>query len=258
MPDNASAPPRWIALEGAVNVRDLGGLPARGGRTRPGVLLRGDNMAGLTPADVTILVERHRLSRLIDLRSSVELIASGPSPLLAAGITHDHLPLLPDADLARRRRAIQERWASGQPTAFAAGYEEYLDLGLASIAAAFATLAAGGVPALVHCTAGRDRTGALVAILLDAAGVDRTAIVADYAATAERATALAVRLAGMSGREQEAVLATAARLATHPQTMENLLAHLDAEHGGSIGLLRTAGISKAQLAEWEHILVAPA
>ena len=85
----------WIDLDGAVNVRDVGGLPAAdGGQTVPGRLLRADNLQELSPADVTRLVRDFGLTTVIDLRSSAELAAEGPAPLDAVpGVQHVHHPV---------------------------------------------------------------------------------------------------------------------------------------------------------------------
>ena len=80
---------RWIALQGAANVRDLGGLPLRGGgATASGVLLRADNLQGLTARDVR---------RLVDLRSEVDVELGGPGPLVGEErVEIRHRSLLPE------------------------------------------------------------------------------------------------------------------------------------------------------------------
>src|SRR6516225_11011063 len=72
----------WIDLEGAVNVRELGGLPTDdGGQTVAGRLLRADNLQELSPSDVHRLVRDIGLTTVVDLRSSAELASEGPAPL---------------------------------------------------------------------------------------------------------------------------------------------------------------------------------
>ena len=74
---------RWIALQGAANVRDLGGLPLRGGgATASGVLLRADNLQGLTARDVRRLVGDLGVRVVVDLRWEVEVELEGPGPLV--------------------------------------------------------------------------------------------------------------------------------------------------------------------------------
>jgi protein tyrosine/serine phosphatase len=72
----------WIELEGAVNVRDLGGLPTTdGGTIVPGRLLRSENLQELSPGDVTRLVDEIGLTTVVDLRSTNEVAIEGPAPL---------------------------------------------------------------------------------------------------------------------------------------------------------------------------------
>ena len=81
---SATTEERWVDLDGAANVRDLGGLEvAGGGRTAPGVLLRSDNLQGLTGDDVGHLVGDRGVRVVIDLRTGVEVELEGPGPLAA-------------------------------------------------------------------------------------------------------------------------------------------------------------------------------
>src|ERR1700722_14069297 len=74
----------WIELDGAVNVRDLGGLPlADGTRTTAHRLIRADNLQGLSQRDVRLLVDEYQVRSVVDLRTSVEVTSEGPGPLTA-------------------------------------------------------------------------------------------------------------------------------------------------------------------------------
>src|SRR5262249_54529582 len=86
----------WIELEGAANVRDLGGLATQDGdETVAGRLLRGDNLQELSPSDVARLVGGIGLTTVVDLRSTAELVAEGAAPLDAvAGVRHARPPIL--------------------------------------------------------------------------------------------------------------------------------------------------------------------
>ena len=88
----------WIDLEGAVNARDLGGLPGENGRhTLGGRLLRSDNLQDLSPADVAKLVHEIGVTTVVDLRSSAELESEGPAPLASLpGVRYAHHPVLPE------------------------------------------------------------------------------------------------------------------------------------------------------------------
>ena len=166
-----------------------------------GRLLRGDNLQELSAADVARLVGDIGLTTVVDLRSTAELTAEGPAPLQAVdGVRHVHLPVLPEqgsatdmvADvLLTRADTDRSRYPADPVTGHYLGYlEDRPD----QVVAAVRTIASSEGPVLVHCAAGKDRTGVVVALALSAVGVRPEAIVADYAATGERTGALLERL----------------------------------------------------------------
>ena len=193
----------WIDLEGAVNVRDVGGLPtADGGATMPGRLLRSENLQDLTPADVARLVDDIGVTTVIDLRTTAEVELEGPGPLDAVpGVRHAYHPVLPE--LGSRTDAVaealllqkRERDRSRFPDDIMCGhYLGYLEERPDEVAGALRSIAASRGAAIVHCAAGKDRTGVIVALALTAADVEPDAIVADYVATADRIDAIIERL----------------------------------------------------------------
>ena len=99
MRNRTLAASRWIDLDGAVNVRDLGGLPTVDGRvTRRDRLIRSDNLQGLTPTDVRILVDDHELRAVADLRTEVEVTHEGPGPIMSEPrVVVRNLSLFPEA-----------------------------------------------------------------------------------------------------------------------------------------------------------------
>ncbi len=251
---------RWIELEGAHNVRDLGGLPAAGGRTRHGVLLRSDALDQLTAADVERLVGDVGLAHVVDLRSATERIERGRGPLGATPVRYTEVEVIGPDDLARRAAARAAAFAAGEAPArvIADGYVELLELGAPAFAAAFAAIAGpGGAPALVHCAIGKDRTGVLTALLLDAAGVERAEIVADYARTSERMAPIIERWmvnnpsSGMS-EQIAAFTATAA-----PETMDHVLDVLHERWDGAAAYLVANGQPAAAVDAWRQQLVEP-
>jgi len=232
---------RWIELDGAVNVRDLGGLATRGGgETVGGRLLRGDNLQELSAADVARLVGDIGLTTVVDLRSTAELRAEGPAPLEAvASVRHVHLPVLPEqgsatdivADaLLTRADADRSRYPADPVTGH---YLGYLEGRPDQVVAAVRSISTSEGPVLVHCAAGKDRTGVVVALALSAVGVRPEAIVADYAATGERTGALLDRLRRSPTYARDINSKPQKEHAPRPGTMSAFLEQIGARYGGA-------------------------
>ena len=126
-----------------------------------------------------------------------------------------------------------------------------------SITAAVRTIATAGGAVLVHCAAGKDRTGVVVALALDAAGVDRELIVADYMATGQRIEAIMDRLVSSETYRAELEGHDPQRHAPQPGTMERVLELVDAHFGGSTAWLDEHGLTELELARLRRRL-APA
>jgi protein-tyrosine phosphatase len=233
---------RWLALDGAVNVRDVGGMPlARGGATRRGVLVRADNLQGLSERDVAEL-EALGVRLVVDLRTREEIELEGPGPLVGR-VEIRHRSLHPEAGERTDATVVPWRRFGGDSDESIAvrAYLGYLHDRPDSIVAALEDVAGGEGGAIVHCAAGKDRTGVVVALALAAVGVERPAIVADYVATGERLGAVLARLkasptyAGdLDGLPDDVHM-------TLPETMERVLTLLDERHGGPLGWLDEHG-----------------
>jgi protein tyrosine/serine phosphatase len=241
----------WIELEGAVNVRDLGDLPTEDGqRTARARLLRGDNLQELSAADIATLVRDIGLTTVVDLRSSNELAAEGPAPLDAvAGVRHAHHPVLPEvgtstdviADaLLARHRLDQSRYPNDPVCGH---YLGYLEDRPGQVAGALRSIAYAEGAALVHCAAGKDRTGVVVALALTVSGVPAPDVVADYAATGERTEAIMARLrrSRLYARDIDSRPAELHR--PRPETMTAFLEQMDARYGGVASWLADHGFS---------------
>ena len=245
----------WIDLDGAANVRDLGGLATQdGGETVAGRLLRGDNLQELTAADVAHLVDDIGLTTVVDLRSTAELKSEGPAPLQAVGsVRHVHLPVLPEqgsaTDVAADvllTRADEDR--SRYPADPVAGhYLGYLEDRPDQVVAAVRTIATSEGPVLVHCAAGKDRTGVVVALALGAVGVRPDAIVADYMATGERTGPLLDRLRRSPTYADDINSKPQAEHAPRPGTMPAFLEQVDARYGGARQWLADHGFGEDDL-----------
>jgi protein-tyrosine phosphatase len=247
---------RWIELDGAVNVRDMGGLTTTRGETlRTGRLLRSDNLQQLTAPDVDVLVSRIGLRHVIDLRSDTEVELEGPGPLTRVpAVTIHHLSLFAegggltdvDADVPTgidtdKVLPWQDRPDEDGPESerSVGHYLGYLDERPESVVAALRVIPQG--PAVVHCAAGKDRTGVVIALALDVLGVPREHIVADYAATGERLQAILARLRASTTYAQDLDSRPDDTHMPHAYTMEKFLTILDERDGGPIGWLEHRG-----------------
>jgi protein-tyrosine phosphatase len=245
----------WIELEGAVNVRDLGGLVTTdGGKTAERRLLRGDNLQDLSAADIAMLVSGIGVTTVVDLRSTTELASEGPAPLDAvAGVRHAHRPIMPEqgattdvvADaLLTRADQDQGRYPADR---LCDHYLGYLEDRPDQVAAALRSIASSQGAALVHCAAGKDRTGVVAALALSAVGVRPEAVVADYAATGDRIGAIVDRLRSSPTYASDVNSKPAEDHRPRPQTMAAFLEQLNARHGGAIRWLATHGFGDDDL-----------
>jgi protein-tyrosine phosphatase len=237
--------PRWIALDGAVNARAVA----------PGVLLRSDNLQSLTPDDVRRLVAHERLELVLDLRTEVEVELEGPGPMTAEpAVRIEHRSLYPAVgartDLVAG--AVNPWWQLEdeelpEESQVVRAYMRYLRRRPDSLVASIRAIARADGAVLVHCAAGKDRTGVVVALALDAVGVDRETIVADYLASAERIEAIVNRLLSSETYRTELEGRDPQRHAPVPGTMERVFALVDELYGGSVAWLSANGLDDADL-----------
>jgi protein-tyrosine phosphatase len=115
-----------------------------------------------------------------------------------------------------------------------------------------ALLAEDGLPAIVGCAAGKDRTGVTIALLLDLAGVPRDVIVEDYAISADYFASPVAHIELDDWRSGSLVVDSP------PEFIEEALAHLDERHGGARRLLRRHGVSDAEMDRLLELLTEPA
>ena len=272
----------WIALDGAVNVRDVGGMPTDDGSvTAQKRLLRADNLQGLSEADVARLVEEFGLTRVIDLRTVAEVTSEGPGPLAAvASVEHVHHSVIPAAGDRRVARAQagpgngtaerssaemvsevllarRERYASANPDDVVSGhYLGYLEDRPDSVVAALRAIAETPGAALVHCAAGKDRTGVIVALALLAVGVNREAVIADYVATAERIDAILARLRASATYASGVDQVSEDKHTPRASAMKQFLDLLDSRHGGVGQWLAEQGFGAGDVERLRHKLLA--
>jgi len=241
---------RWLRLEGTENVRDVGGLPVTGAKsTKSGVLLRSANLRMLTAGDVEQLIEKVGLRTVIDLRTPREVDRDGPSALARAGVRTVELSLISDGmaplPLTEADPLLRE-------------YLGYLSHRGEQVVEAVRVLAEPDAgPTLVHCAAGKDRTGVLVALVLDAVGVERQAVVADYGMSAEAIPAMFDRWrahAVAEGYDPDPV--DIQRHMPRPAVLAEVMRTLDRRHDGAAGWLREGGLEEPSLERLRDRLVA--
>ncbi|NEB82367.1 tyrosine-protein phosphatase, partial [Streptomyces sp. SID14478] len=184
---------RHIPLQGAVNVRDIGGYRAAGGRVRYGLAYRADALSKLTDADVTAL-GKLKLRQVVDFRVPLEVQYDGADRLPAGvpgisravtdnGLYAQILAAIGSGDPAKQ----EEMLGNGKAAAFMRGvYPAFVSSAdnRGQFAATLHDLAYGGRGALLyHCTSGKDRTGWTTYVLLRLLGVSERTAVADYLAS---------------------------------------------------------------------------
>ena len=242
---------RRLAWDGCANARDLGGYPTTGDgqKTRWGAVVRSDSLAALTPAGRDALVA-YGVRAVVDLRLPAE-IAEHPNPFAEPG----------DHGIAYRNVSIVDPAAGFPPgtMTLAENYLWSLDRFRALVATAMAAIAnapEGGV--LIHCAAGKDRTGLISALLLAVAGVPDQTVAADYALTAEllRPRDQQWLENGPGDRaEREALLA---RFTPTAEVMLEVLHQLSQRYGGVEAYLLHAGVAPDDVARLRARLLAPA
>lgn len=247
LPSARLEPRRHLPFVGTYNVRDIGGyLTSRGVSTRWLTLFRADSLHRLSLADQTTLLD-HGLRVVIDLRRTDELQAAPNVFANSAQVSYRHISLLGDSPPIVR----------GGPQPLVETYRHILDQRQAQVREVLSILAAPeGLPALVHCTAGKDRTGVIVALLLGLAGVLPETIVADYALTSTFLNA-----AFMAETRQRALKRGftweqyAPLVGCLPEYMLTTLEHLEVTYGGIEAYVQAIGLSAQHIASLRTALV---
>lgn len=235
---NARELDRALAWDACLNVRDLGGLvTADGRRVRRGALIRSDQLCRLGDSGRDALVA-HGVRTVIDLRTPAEA-EKDPDPLL-----HEH-----GVDYFLIPQQSDQLWRDPEWIARTRAQRDALALDLraeqiVAMARAVAHAAPGGV--LIHCLAGKDRTGIAVALLLSLIGVAEADIAADY-------TLSVANLAGefnaaiAAAPDDEARVLVERSYDAQAETMLATLAHLRTRHGGAETYLARGGLAAGDI-----------
>ena len=228
---------REIQLEGAHNVRDLGGVHTSEGRTlKSGKLFRSDALHKLTDNDLNTLNE-YEIATIVDLRSSGEVSKTGPARLAERGSRHLHMQVMTgDPQVQNPDQMMRDAQAM-----YIHMVSESADRYTAVIAA---LCDPENQPALFHCAAGKDRTGITAALIYSILGVDREMIMADYALTEPNVEKIMANVIEAMP-ELKAMIESrpAGQKRADENTIKALLEHLDHEFGGPVDWLRHNGLS---------------
>jgi len=236
---------RRLEWDGCLNVRDLGGHKTEDGRTTAyGRVVRADSISRLSDGGWAALVD-YGIRTVVDLRYHSELETEAPRNL---DVDVFHLSLFGEPD--------DERWAELDALGCAAGddagftrviYLEVLEEHRANLARAVAAVgeaAPGGV--VVHCQAGKDRTGLVTALLLRLAGVPRADVAADYAVSERNLAPLVAEW--IAEADDDAERERRRRIgATPADAMRGVLDELERRYGDVRAYLRAGGASDGAL-----------
>lgn len=228
---------RHIRLEGAHNVRDVGGYPTLDGRvTQWRRLLRADSLHRLTAEDQQRL-RNYGVRTIIDLRLPFEVMHN-PNVFAQAGDVHYlNLPLITE----RSETSIESRARSVGEL-----YRLMLDECREPIRQTLATIAETEAPVLVHCFVGKDRTGLITALALGAAGVSVETIADDYALSAPLTVSLIAEIRATLIRLGYDI-ARFDRLSPAPrEAMISTMAYLNERYGSVEAYLAAIGLTDAQ------------
>ncbi|MFT2815856.1 tyrosine-protein phosphatase [Leifsonia sp. A12D58] len=239
-----------IPVDGTFNFREPAGFQATNGVIRSGVLYRSDALKGLTDLGRTQLVELG-VRTIIDLRDDFEVKVQ-PDAIDDLDIDVVSLPVYEGTAAAN----------SGPGITLPAMYESMVLEHGAMLVSALRLIAEhedGAV--LVHCTAGKDRTGIVVALALRAVGVAREVVIADYAVSEQNLKGEwlheMLALLGRYGIEETPEL-RALMGGTPPDVMAGLLDLIDERYGSVGDYLISQGLTAAEIAELDNTLVASA
>ncbi|WBB75772.1 tyrosine-protein phosphatase [Micromonospora sp. WMMD1128] len=223
-----------------LNFRDLGGLPTvEGGRVRSGALYRSATPVFLGPDEAEVFRAATGIRIRIDLRGRREIAETSERDRLTSGLRVMHLPF--------GRSSL--RPVHPDPSVRLA--EHYADMLVVSartiIAAVRHAVDARDHPLLVHCTAGKDRTGVVVAVLLAALGVRPGDVIEDYARSREHLVAIRNQTRVLPAWEKRIASLPEEAHTAEPATMRHFLARVEQRHGGVANWLTTEGFGADEI-----------
>ena len=246
--DPHEQPIRRLPLDGAFNVRDLGGYPtANGSRTQYRRFLRADGLGRLTSWDAKYL-HSYGVRAVLDLRDESEA-SQTPNVKLGKDVIYENIPLL-DFNAANMEE-VQQMFELGT-FSLQYVYEHILE-NYDAVRSCFKFIAdAPKGCVLFHCSVGKDRTGVLAMLLLSLAGVDKWDILADYVQSWPNLMRDEVfREDWLDSAQNEFRIG----MTSDPEAMMYAFDLLEDEHGGVEGYLLECGVPDEEVALARHRLL---
>ena len=233
--------PHILPIQGAFNVRDLGGYPGTDGKTTKfDVFFRADSTDRLTEQDVNMLLE-HGVKLVIDLRSGEEVLAKPSVFADRTDVAYHNIQIIDNIN--------SEFGVDNFPKSMGELYIRLLNYAKGSIMKIFTlfyqSLSTAGGACLFHCTAGKDRTGTISMLLLNLAGVADELIVEDYARTDELIKEL--RELQMAAFRAQNIPVPEFALRAYPENMQEALQHLHTAYTDAAHYLLDCGINQEEI-----------
>jgi len=234
---------RHYSFEGCFNFRDIGGyLNQDGRRVKKGLYFRAGRQDRMTNKDLAQLSDLN-ISTQIDLRKQEEVLDQGRGPLEDMGAKYINISVIPEGGSEKLNKLVGDTGISGKR------YLGYLEFGPTSWLRLFGILAdEENLPVLLHCTAGKDRTGVSTAFLLSVLGVSRDIIEADYLLTnldTERQADFIESTVGYpEGYNREKMISIAG---VPKDAMKDFLDGVESKWGSVVEYLEKIGITQEQM-----------
>ena len=234
---------RHYSFEGCFNFRDIGGyLNQDGRRVKKGLYFRAGRQDRMTNKDLAQLSDLN-ISTQIDLRKKEEVLDQGRGPLEDMGAKYINISVIPEGGSEKLNKLVGDTGISGKR------YLGYLEFGPTSWLRLFGILAEEeNLPVLLHCTAGKDRTGVSTAFLLSVLGVSRDIIEADYLLTnldTERQADFIESTVGYpEGYDREKMISIAG---VPKDAMKDFLDGVESKWGSVVEYLEKIGVTQEQM-----------
>lgn len=219
-------------LTSFVNLRDVGGLrTADGRRLRPGRLFRSDSVQDITEEEADVLVGRLGVRSVIDLRTGPEAVQQGRGPLAHRPVSYLNIPLV-DVD---RPEGLPGRLLLDS-------YIDHLHHDPNLPVAVETVTHAVRRPTLVHCAAGKDRTGVTLMLVELLCGVTIDDVRADFLVTAANIERIRARLRGWPRYARNMATLSPEIYECEPHSFDGLVAVLEREYGTAEGWALAKGL----------------